>query len=84
MNKNGILRQQQRAVMSPVLRPFTGSSAEYEAVVVIENANHPDALQTVKELKFGERTRHPINFKKWIEPGDFIQAEGKETITAFT
>ena len=59
MKDNGILSVQQMAVTSSTLRPFTGSNEEYEAVVAIKNANHPDALQTVEEWKYWERTRDP-------------------------
>jgi len=78
MNKEGILAtqrrilSQQKAAKSLTLRPFKGTDKEYEAAAAIENANHPDTLQTLREWQFQ------------VEPGELKQAEGKEVITAYT
>ncbi len=57
MKITGNLTTKQRATTGIKVRPFNGSFEEYEALVRIENANHPDALQTVKEWQFREKTR---------------------------
>jgi len=78
MNKYSILATQQRVLSQQkaatrlTLRSLKGTDKEYEAATAIENVNHPDALQTVREWHFQ------------VEPGELKQVEGKEVITAYT
>ena len=78
MNKDSILAaqqsvlSQQKAATCLTLRSFKGTDEESEAAAAIENANHPDALQTARE------------WQVQVEPGELKQVEGKEIRTAYT
>ena len=78
MNINYGLAEQQKtiskekAMTCPTLRTLNGTDKESEAAAAIENANHPDALQTARE------------WQVQAEPGELKQIAGKEVITTFT
>ena len=78
MNKNDILAAQQRVISQEkaatclTLKSLKGTGKEYETAAAIENANHPDAQQTVREWQIQ------------VEPGVLKQVERKEVLTAYT
>jgi GNAT superfamily N-acetyltransferase len=57
--------------MNITLRPFTGSDADYAAMVDVVNSVYPDYPETVAEVKFGDANQ-PAHIKKvrWMAERD--------------
>ncbi len=53
--------------MNIMIRPFTGSDADYAAMVGVVNSVYPDYPETVAEAKFGDGNQ-PVHIKKarWL------------------
>lgn len=59
--------------MQMIIRPFTGSDADYVALVDVVNSAYPDYPETVDEVKFGDANQ-PAHIKKarWMAERDGV------------